>query len=165
MESVKINAVERTEKQGKKGLYTIYGITYNGNKKASTLKMEIGEHLAQNIDKMVNVDIHGNNKGYMEVFAVEGVQVAPKGGGGGYRKMSPEEQARIDKAMEQKRNGINAAVSLQEARAAMPDILNLPCILDRVTKCDDPLKEYMVLVQEVATGFHGILAVLAKEAK
>jgi len=115
MESVKINAVERTEKQGKKGMYTIYGVTYNGNKKASTLKMEIGEHLAQNIDKMVNADIHANNNGYMEFFAVEGVEVKQKSGGGGFRKMSPEEQARIDKAMEAKRNGINRSVAMNNA--------------------------------------------------
>jgi hypothetical protein len=167
MESVKINGVEKTEKQGKNGMYTIYKVMYNGNKQASTIKKELGDYLASHIDQMVNADVKPNNNGYMEFMAIEGVQVVQKGGGGGFTRkpLSPEERARIDKAMVDKRNGINAAVALQEARAAMPDVLNLPGVLEDISKTSDPVKEYLSLTQKIATAFRGMLDVLGGEGK
>ena len=166
MESVKINGVEKTEKQGKKGMYTIYKVMYNGNRQASTIKKELGDYLASHLDQMVNADVKPNNNGYMEFMAVEGVEVKQSSGGGYTRKpLSPEEQARIDKAIENKRNGINAAVALQEARAAMPDVLNLPGVLEDISKTSDPVKEYLSLTQKIATAFRGMLDVLGGEGK
>jgi hypothetical protein len=121
MEKITVLAVTETQRQGRKGPYTIFNLEYSnaeGNiSKASTFKEELGKALTENKGKQLTVDIHANNNGYMEVFAIEGVEVQQRSSGRG--KYSPEDLARMDKRDKERQESIERQTALKSADADM----------------------------------------------
>jgi hypothetical protein len=99
--------------------YTKYDIIYNDNLKAGTIKKEFGDYIKNNIGKELQVELEKNNFGEMEIKVIEGVQVEQRGGGGGGRKWSAEDIARMDKREAEKKASIEMQTALKSADADM----------------------------------------------